>query len=306
MSTTTPPPAPPRTPPTGPPPPPGPPPSSPPPPPAPAPGPAPGRGTARAVSTVAVVVGALVLVGGAVSAVGSTVSSGLRTDDTLTASAAGATRLEVDVSGARVDVVLGDVPEAQLSVRDSRGSWRLERDGDVLRVATPSRSAVGWSFGWSDAGAGRATLVLPAAAAGDGAMDASFDVSGGDLRVTGSFGETEVDLAGGGVVLDGSAGALDAEVAAGQLEVDLADVAEAVFSVSAGGVDAELRGSAPRSVDVDVSAGALDLALPPGPYAVSEDLAAGQLDNRLDTSPTAANRVDVSLSAGGVTLRESD
>lgn len=265
--------------------------------------PPPSRGVPRAVSTVAVVLGTVVLVGGVVSAAGSTVTDASRVDDDLAVSAEGVTRLDVDAAAARVDVVFGDVEQAELAVRDSRGQWQLERDGDLLRVATPDGPFGGWVLGWSP-DRGRATLTLPAGL-GDGALDASFDVGGGELRAGGAYDAVRVDLGAGGVVLDGSATSLDADVAAGQLEADVTDVGEADFDVAAGSVVAVLRGAAPRSVAVDLSAGSLELALPPGPYALESDVAAGTLEEDLDTSPSATSTIEVSVAAGTAVLTET-
>ncbi len=77
---------------------------------------------------------------------------------------------------------------------------------------------------------------------------------------------------------------------------------EAGFSVSAGTIDARLTGTAPRTVTVDVSAGGLDLELPDGAYDVRSDVSAGEFDNGLQTQAGARNTVDVTVSAGTVTI----
>ncbi|WP_299035262.1 hypothetical protein [uncultured Pseudokineococcus sp.] len=264
----------------------------------------PGRGVARAVSAVAVVLGAVVLVTGVVGAASSTVRDASRVDDDLAVSTEGVSRLDVEAAATRVDVAFGDVEQAELAVRGSRGQWQLERDGDLLRVTSPDGSFGGWALGWSG-DQGRATLTLPAEL-GDGALDASFDVGGGELRATGAYGAVQVDVGAGGVVLDGAATSLDVDVAAGELEVDVTGVEEAGFDVAAGSVVAALGGTtAPRSVAVDVSAGSLELALPAQTYALESDVAAGTLEESLDTSPAAASQIEVSLAAGTVVLREN-
>jgi len=264
----------------------------------------PGRGAARTVSTLAVVVGSLVLVGGAVSAAGSTATSALRVDDARAVSAEGVRRLDVDAAAARVDVVLGDVDQAQLDVRGGRGEWQLEREGDQLRVASPDVPLAGWVLGWAG-DRGRATLTLPADL-GDGTLDASFDVGGGELRATGDYDAVQVDVGAGAVVLDGAMTSLDADVAAGELEADVTDVRTMSVDVAAGSVVARLDGAAPRSVSADVSAGSLELWLPAETYDLRSDVAGGSLEHSLDTSSSAARTVEVSVAAGSAVLDESD
>jgi hypothetical protein len=54
---------------------------------------------------------------------------------------------------------------------------------------------------------------------------------------------------------------------------------------------------------IDVSAGSLGLALPDARYNITQDVSAGSLNNRLDHSSTSERRIDITLSAGEVTLR---
>ena len=82
---------------------------------------------------------------------------------------------------------------------------------------------------------------------------------------------------------------MTADLSAGGADIDLDDVAEADFSVSAGAVDARLTGTAPRTVTVDVSAGALELTLPEAAYDVRSDVSAGEFENGPNTEPGARN-----------------
>ncbi|WP_298805911.1 hypothetical protein [uncultured Pseudokineococcus sp.] len=273
---------------------------------APPPGPGGARPGARAVSTVAVVLGGLLLAGTAVDGAGSVVSTALRGDDLLTATSGGVASLEADVVGARLEVVTGDVDQARLDVRDSRGRWRLERDGDVLRVASPGAEGWpgGWAAGWSRDDGGRAVLVLPEDVA-DGALDADLELSGGELRASGAFGDVDAELTGGALDLAGSATALALDVTGGTADLEVDGARTAVLSLTAGQVTAALTGDAPEAVDVDVSAGTLDLALPPEDYDVRSTVTGGGLDSLLRDSPTAPRRVDVAVTAGGVVLREA-
>jgi len=72
--------------------------------------------------------------------------------------------------------------------------------------------------------------------------------------------------------------------------------------VSAGAVDARLTDSAPHKVVVDVSAGSLDLLLPDATSDVRSDVSAGDFENGLRTELGARNVVDVTVSAGTVTI----
>ena len=56
-------------------------------------------------------------------------------------------------------------------------------------------------------------------------------------------------------------------------------------------------------MSVDVSAGSLDLRLPDGAYDVRSDVSAGDFENGLNTDASSGNVVDVTVSAGTVTIR---
>ena len=150
----------------------------------------------------------------------------------------------------------------------------------------------------------RATLTLPRELEGT-ALDASLDLSAGELTVDGAFDDLDIDVGAGTLTVDGAARTLMVDLSAGGADIDLADVSEAQFSVSAGAVDARLTGSAPDAVTVDVSAGSLDLRLPDGAYDVRSDVAAGDFENGLRTDAESRNVVDVTVSAGTVTITEA-
>ncbi|HEX5730016.1 MAG TPA: hypothetical protein VFX99_11380, partial [Microbacterium sp.] len=128
------------------------------------------------------------------------------------------------------------------------------------------------------------------------------DLSAGDLTVDGDFADLEIQVGAGSLTVDGSADTLSAELSAGGADIDLADVAEATFSVSAGAVESRLTGSAPRLVTVDVSAGSLELTVPDADYDVRSDVSAGEFDNRLRVDADSGNVVDVTVSAGSATI----
>lgn len=260
---------------------------------------------ARAVSIVAIVLGAIVLCGTVVSAVVGTVASASVHTSTRTVAVSGIDDVDVDAAAGVVRVEFADVDEAELEVTSSWGAdrWRFERDDDSLVVASPDRGGwfgwFGWG-GWFGDGSGDAVLRLPADLEG---VDADLSLSAGDLVADGTFGELDVTLGAGSFDIAGAAESLSADVSAGRGDIDLEDVREAELSVSAGSLDARLSGDRPGSVEVDVSAGSLQLTVPDGDYDVVSDVSAGGFDNRIGSTPGAANTIRVGVSAGDVVLR---
>uniref|UniRef100_UPI00135AD078 hypothetical protein n=1 Tax=Microbacterium sp. 18062 TaxID=2681410 RepID=UPI00135AD078 len=255
----------------------------------------PPRTPARVIAILTIVLGAALLLGAAFTGVVRTVSASAAGSESLSIDVDGVTRLDVDASAADLTIAFADVDEATLEIGEGRSGWRFERDGDTLRVATPNSGPFGFWFG----GNGRASLLLPTDLEG---ADASLSLSAGSLRVGGSFADLSVDVSAGDLAVSGDARTLSADVSAGSADLRLADVAEAAFDLSAGGITAELSGRAPRDVRIDVSAGSLELVLPPGAYDVHSDVSAGDLDNRLERGDGGSGVVDVQLSAGDVTL----
>ncbi|MGZ8804396.1 MAG: hypothetical protein ACXWZG_03725, partial [Microbacterium sp.] len=227
-------------------------------PPAPAAPPAPTTpptgGASRVVAILTIALGCAVVLGVIGSAVFSTIAAASVRTETQTLDASGVTDLDVTVDAASLRIEFADVSDATLEVTSGLGvgAWTLEREGDVLAVATPSRFGPGWIFG----GEVRATLTLPAELEGT-TLDAALDLSAGELVVGGAFGDLDIEVGAGALSVEGSARTLTADLSAGGADIDLDGVAEADFSVSAGAVEASLTGSAPRLVTVDVSAGSL-------------------------------------------------
>lgn len=267
---------------------------------APVPPPEQTRGASRVVAILTIALGIAVALGAIGSATFSTIAAAGVHTGSQTVDAAGVTALDVSVEAAAVRVEFGDVSEATLEVTSGGGvgAWVLQRDGDRLEVASPRRFGPTWLFFGQET---RATLTLPRTIQG-ATLDAALELSAGDLIVDGDFGDLDIRIGAGSLTVDGSARTLVADLNAGGADIDLADVAEAEFTVSAGSLSARLTGAAPRTVSVDVNAGSLDLMLPDATYDVRSDVAAGELDNRLRTSSGARNSVDVSVSAGTVTL----
>jgi hypothetical protein len=270
------------------------------------PGPAP-RPTHQSATVVAILTACL---GGviALALVGSTVLSTIATasvrTETQSIAAGGVSELDIDVSAGSLRVEYADVTMAQLDVTGGWGGsgWTLERDEDELVVSSPD-----WAFGggWLFGREVRATLTLPRDLE-DAQLDAQFTVSAGDLDASGRYGELDVELGAGAVTVSGEAREVSADISAGRADLDLDGVQSADLTLSAGQFDGRFTGDRPRLVEVDVSAGSLDLALPDGEYDVTSDVSAGRFDNRLSTSASASNRVAVQLSAGEVTLRSAD
>jgi hypothetical protein len=244
----------------------------------------------------------------ALALVGSTVLSTIATasvrTETQSIAAGGVSELDIDVSAGSLRVEYADVTMAQLDVTGGWGGsgWTLERDEDELVVSSPD-----WAFGggWLFGREVRATLTLPRDLE-DAQLDAQFTVSAGDLDASGRYGELDVELGAGAVTVSGAAREVSADISAGRADLDLDGVQSADLTLSAGQFDGRFTGDRPRLVEVDVSAGSLDLALPDGDYDVTSDVSAGRFDNRLSTSASASNRVAVQLSAGEVTLRSAD
>ncbi len=262
--------------------------------------PPPTRGASRVVAILTIALGCAVVLGVIGSAVFSTIAAASVRTETQTVDASGVTGLDVTVDAASLRIEFADVSDATLEVTSGLGvgAWTLERDGDELTVATPRRFGPGWIFG----GEVRATLTLPAELEGTDARRRARPVG---RRARRRRRVRRPRHRGGrrhAHRWTGSARTLTADLSAGGADIDLDDVAEADFSVSAGAVDARLTGSAPRPVTVDVSAGSLDLTLPDAAYDVRSDVSAGDFDNRLTTEPGARNVVDVTVSAGTVTI----
>ncbi len=211
----------------------------------------------------------------------------------------GVESLDLEVSGAEVTVEFrGDASEAELQIDGgSSDGWSLKRDGDELKVRGPHDGFDWFRPGWLR-GDQRVTLVLPDRLSG---IDAEFTLQAGALSVDGTFGELDVDVNAGSLSLDASAREFDAELNAGRADIDLRDVQTAEFTVNAGRIVASLD-TAPSSIAIDVSAGALDLTLPDEQYDVRQHVSAGSLDSRLQQSSNSSNRITATVSAGSVRL----
>lgn len=262
--------------------------------------------TAVAIGTA--IVGGLALASVGVGAAFATTGSILHEVDSATGDAlqpvdiAGITELSVDANAGDFQLRFADVSQAELEVAGSNWQdWRMQRSGDELVV----RSGGNW-FGSGfcifgcNFGDDQVVLTLPRSLAG--VLDADLKLGAGSLIAEGDFRDLDIDVSAGKAVATGSARSLSVELGAGRADFQLDGVQEAGFEVSAGKIVAELTGAAPREIDLDVSAGSLELTVADVPYAVEAEVSAGQLDNRLQTRPSSPNVIEASVSAGSVTL----
>ena len=242
----------------------------------------------------------VVIVGALVATSFRAVGAATVDDASHTADAVGVRTLDVDVTAAELRVEFADVDEARLDVSRAAAAdqWRLVRDGDRLAVSTPDEFfGIPWLFG----GNGSAVLVLPERLEGDG-MDAALDLAAGRIVADADWGEVDLSVSAGEIDLSGTADGVVADVSAGKIELDVSDVADGRFDVSAGEIVARLGGSAPDALQVSVSAGSLRLVVPDDVYAVDVDVSAGEVTNRLQTSPDSAHRISGDVSAGDLRL----
>lgn len=261
----------------------------------------PAGGSSRVVAIIVIVLGAIVLLGAMISAAVGTIASASVHTTTRTLDAAGVDELAVDTAAGSLRVEFADVSEAELEVTGSWGAneWRFDRDGDTLEVSSPDHfSWFGWG-GWFGDQRTDAVLRLPSSLEG---LDADISLAAGDFSTDGEFGVLGLSLAAGSFDVSGSAESVIADVSAGRgtLEVDGASTAD--LTVSAGALDATLTGAQPDSVEIDVSAGSLNLTVPEGDYDVSSDISAGGFDNGIGSTPGASSTIRVQVSAGEAVL----
>lgn len=258
------------------------------------------RSAPRVIAIATAALGAAVVVGTLTTSAGATAAVASISTETQTLDVAGVRELDIDAGATSLQVLFSDVDEATLEVTSGSGAgaWTFERDGDELTVASPDRQ---WGLMWPIGRDVSATLTLPQSLQGNG-LDASVTLAAGELDVYGRFGELEIDMGAGRLAVDASADSVSVQLSAGGADIRVADARSAEFIVNAGTLLGSLTGAAPSSVDIDVSAGSTELTLPDGTYDVRTDVSAGELENGLTTAAGAANVVDVSVSAGSVTL----
>lgn len=271
----------------------------------PAPPAPPASSTPRVIAILAIVLGALVVLGSIGSTVSTTLAAASVRTETQRVDVAGVTALDASVDAGSLRVEYGAVDRAVLKVTSGggRGSWTLTRDGDTLTVRTPSGPWWSWwGGGWFGArgGPSSAVLQLPQSLAG---MDASLDLSAGQLTAEGRYGSLKVTTSAGKLVVNGSADTIDTRVSAGQADLALTDVRHGTLELSAGQLDATFGGVPPQQLSLNASAGAMNVTVPRGDYDVTSHTSAGSFRNLVGSTPGASSTVSVDVSAGQIVLQ---
>ncbi|WP_404287446.1 hypothetical protein [Glutamicibacter arilaitensis] len=259
-------------------------------------------GSKKTLTLVLGILGALVILGVITTSAWRASSSLSSSSSSQTVGSAGITALEVDADAGKFNILFADVPEATLDVRSARsGEWKLRREEGTLLVSSPNDWG-DWCFTGCDWEENEVTLTLPNSL-NEGNLDADLKMSAGEFSVNGNFNDLIMEMSGGTLDASGSAKGLNVELGAGKTDIDMADVQTANFDVSAGRIDSTFTGSAPRSVQAEVSAGMLQLTLPDTAYNVIQDVSAGGIENGLSANPESQHMVKVEVSAGNVVLR---
>lgn len=267
-------------------------------------------GRSAAVSIATAIAGALVLLGlGASAATAVTAASAPDRGSIAPVDATGVTALDLEVGAAELTLEFGSVREATLRTSGTRaGAWSLSRDGEDLIVRGPGTRNGGYCFLGvcppDRGGNASATLTLPESLSGK-VEETDVRVGAGAIRVDGDLGELGIDVGAGTVTATGSASSLEVKVGVGEFSGTLEGVAEADIEVSVGDARLELRGDSPKSVDLRVSIGSIDVALPRGVYAVKTTRDLGEVRNGLTTAADSPNRVSAAANLGEITLRET-
>lgn len=260
---------------------------------------------ATAVMVVTAVLGGLALLGtggAAAAAAAGDISSSSAPDSVQTVNVDGVDKIDLNADASSVRVKFGDVEEAELSVTNGRGTaWTFERDGDELVVKSP-RAVFGWWIGNWFGDEEIVVLTLPQSLSGNG-LEADLTLNAGSLDVAGDFGLLDVGVNAGSLDIEGSARTLDMQMNAGSADILLDGVDTVDLGVAAGDLRVELTGTAPNTTNVDVSAGTLDLTVPDVEYRITQSISAGTLDAKVDEASSARRSIDVTLSAGTVTIR---
>ncbi len=259
------------------------------------------RGNGTALNIVLAVIGGLViltlLIGSARSAFGAL----SREHSTQNVSVQGVTALKISAGTGSFDLRFADINEATLEVEStSAQDWQLKREGSTLVLDSPDPWG-NWCFFGCDFQENTAVLTLPESM-NDGSLDAYFKLAAGDFNAVGSYKDLQIEVGAGELDMSGAAQSAKVQLGAGQANVNLADVQQADFKISAGQLNGTLSGKAPQQVTASVSAGALDLALPQGTYDLRQNVAAGDVSNRLSTDVDSPNKISVEVAAGNATF----
>ncbi len=260
--------------------------------------PPPRKGAVTSITVAAAIVGALALAsagGGAAFAATGQIATGA-TASGISVDATGMTRVNLDAAGASVTIRYGDVTQATLrSVGPGNADWTMRRDGDALDVRSP-RAVFGWWIGgWFQDGP-TITLTLPKDL--EGRLNADLTLESGSLDAAGDFDAVTATVSAGSLTVSGSIADLDLTVDAGQADVSAADTSSVALTMSAGRVNADITGSQPHRVSLDVSAGSMAVTLPAGSYDLTRDVSAGTVDSELSQAAGSAHRVSAKCLRG--------
>ena len=256
----------------------------------------------RWVSVLVTTLGALLVAGLVIQALGFGLSGGGGTrDDSYSAAVDGVTEVDIDVSVGDLTVTFAPVSEATLDVRTTgwrtaRG-WTFEVDGDRLVVRDDDRS---WF--WPSFGRARTVgeLVLPSSLEGE--VSAHLNVSAGEIRFDGDVTDATIDVSAGSLTFVGASTSLTATVSAGDATVVTSDPSTISVDVSAGRFTGTVTGEAPTSTRVQVSAGDAVLDLPDAAYLLSGTVSAGDRTIDVRTDPASEHTLHVDVSAGDATI----
>lgn len=283
------------------------------------------KGSAQRSSWVAVtagVIGGVLLLGtvstAAVAGVTAANYDGTEKRQRLTEGADGIVQIDVEASAAKFRIDCETAPAPSGGSAGSRGEdsftlvtsgssreWRMVRSGDTLHVEPVKRWFGGFSlFGSGDNRMQEVSLSLPASACdGSKPLDAEVDLGAGEVLVNGSYGLLDVSVGAGNARIEGTALNLELDVSAGEVVLDMSDVRTADLSVSAGSLWGSLSGTAPKQIDIEVSAGDAELTVPDEVYAVRSDVSAGDFEHSLRTDQSVlGHEINVEVSAGSLSL----
>lgn len=261
--------------------------------------PQPNRG-GRAVALTVSILGGLILIAVIIGLLVTAITTRPAVNETTSMDVTGVTAIDVDVSAGEFTLDFADVDEATIEMVNARDTWELRRDGDTLRVHTPREFWNNFCFIWCEHQ--QVTVILPEELQETG-LDAELSLSAGALRAYGDFAELDLEVSAGELTINGTAETVRGDVSAGELNGTLADIREGRFTVSAGSTKLTIDGNAPDLLDLDVSAGSIDLRLPDVEYDLSTDVSAGSIDNGLRTRSDAPHEITIQISAGNVSLR---
>ena len=253
-----------------------------------------GRRPLLAFGGLLIVVVVVVALWGAVS------SSRVRDYDPQSVTGDGVTKLVLDSPVGDVSVVCDTTDDFVLIQKQVTEKWELQRDGDTVKVARPSKP---WFFrlGMFLRHDDKVTLTVPQAACQQN-LDAELSMSAGDLNVDARFDALKVEVSAGNADIKGEANNVAAQVSAGGLTLNLNSSEQVEVDMSAGNLSGALA-QVPESLKLDMSAGDVNLALPSGNYQVNSDISAGDFNNQLSIDPNGATtQVDIKMSAGNVGL----